>query len=383
MTRRPLRPLKDLVELAPGVTLLHELPRSLVALSPDGASLFVNAVDGVERLDTRTGETLDRIPYDVSVCHRVVSPDGERLALWEYDGAISVRDRSGAVLGSPLAVRTQPGTLTWSADGSLLAVSEQRQGVPRPLFVLDRDGTLVREIPMELEPDRWRACAAGTRGFLLGAHSHAGVVRVDVDAGTATPVALCAPHADVRSLASEGDRYVAALYPTELLLGTLGAAPSSAWPDPPVLAASQAGALAPVAKRIKSRCDTVRAAASKQMHADSARLHRERLARGVAGTAAEGLRRWTLGATPGISGTLGPNFVHFAGPRTLVSSSGVEVVRTHFADDRVTECLVAQVRPLRGQYTHVDVIAARGTIAIAVLSSPESQLMVLELPALS
>ncbi len=97
--------------------------------------------------------------------------------------------------------------------------------------------------------------------------------------------------------------------------------------------------------------------------------------------APRGLPRRLRGAT-GTRCDRRVELVHLAAARALVSSSGAEVVRTPFADDRVAEELIAQVRPLRGQHTAVDVIAARGTVAIAVPSSPENQRMVLGLPAL-
>jgi WD40 repeat protein len=108
----------------------HTAPVKLISFSPNGQLLATAAEDNTVRIwDPALGKELSRAQSD-SVQRFVFSPDGRRLVTVSQDGAVVLWDSND--MQSVITLRKSgaaPTSLTFSADGLSLAVSDDKGDV--------------------------------------------------------------------------------------------------------------------------------------------------------------------------------------------------------------------------------------------------------------
>jgi WD40 repeat protein len=116
----------------------------VAALSPDGKRIAAASLNSVIMLDAESGKEVDRFGLQTvgGLNSLTFSPDGKRLVAVGYQGVQVLDAKSGKVLGSLDAGERNTGmrSLSFSADGSRIAVGAQNFNAKVPVSVWDADG---------------------------------------------------------------------------------------------------------------------------------------------------------------------------------------------------------------------------------------------------
>lgn len=384
-------PLTDVLQFAKGTTIVREFARSLIERSHDGKSCWWFGETLVRR-DLRSDEVLQEynIGQQIALRYRF-SPDHTRVAQWDFNNLVTVRDLTGKILGTPLQTRGQRGTLTWSNNSAFVVASEAWDSdiEKLPMHVLDRDGASVRQIAIDFQPEEPRVCAAGSSGLVVASNSPMRLARIALDTGTVqTQRFFTHPNAPPAARVDCLNNRIAVMeFSPAMILTEWDSSIADAWPSTQSLAVGERDRLAEVGERIKARAARARANAAKQKF-ESSMNNLKTIYQSIEQSNASspwlalapGTKRFINAVSPEMTGVFGPNYLQFADANTIVASSGAEVVRTLFVDDSVSHQLLAEVNPKRAHEWKVDVAAISGRLALLYVSSPRQRYAVVEFP---